>query len=177
MEPIEIVTPRLQLRLFDTGDVAKVFRMSREPLSMRWLPSQVYGDEAEATAAVRYLIEQAQSPRDPRRGPFVLGIVSRDDGELIGHVGLSEWRDEVEVGYAIEESRQGRGFATEAVRAACAWGIEQFGLERILGITSTENVASQRVLIHAGFVLREEVRMPFQGVEEEVSIFELVRKP
>ena len=60
---------------------------------------------------------------------------------------------ETEIGYNIVPSRQGRGYATEAVRTllAMAWAHPQ--ARSVTASTAPGNVASQRVLEKAGFAL------------------------
>jgi ribosomal-protein-alanine N-acetyltransferase len=135
----------------------------------------VYKEHAHALSVLEFLIDQYSIPGDPRNGPYVLAIVHRADGALIGHVGLSPLDDEVEIGFAIAQSCQRQGLATEAVVAASRWGFEAFGLDRILGITSAANIASRRALIRARFAYIEGKVMRFQGAEQEVSVYALPR--
>ena len=154
-DPPEILTPTLRLRAFVPGDAAKMYRMSREQGMARWIPDQVYADEAHARQVVLTLIDALREPATPTRGPYVLGVCLAATQELIGHVGLSPYRGEVEIGFAIEDAHQRRGHARTAVRATARWALPTFGLERILGIVADENLASCRVLEGAGFALVE----------------------
>ncbi|MFT3700158.1 MAG: GNAT family N-acetyltransferase [Kofleriaceae bacterium] len=149
----EIETPRLRLRVLCEADTDRAFAMSRDPLLVRFLPDQVYRDEAHAAAVVRALIA-ASVARDPRVRPYVMGVVLRDGGELVGHVGFSAVPDGVEIGYAIDERFNGRGMASEAVGAAARWALATFGLDAVLGIVEDENPASIRVLEKSGFIDR-----------------------
>lgn len=144
-----ITTARLRLRPFILDDVPALYAMSREPLLGRFIPDQVYRDLAHADQVTRALIELA-AHGDPRVKPYVLGVESK--GEIVGHVGLSAWRDSVEIGYAIAERLHGQGLATEAVRAMASWATSSLGLPEVLGVVNAENVASCRVLEKAGFV-------------------------
>ena len=58
----------------------------------------------------------------------------------------------VEIGYGILEPFCGRGYATEAVRAAVDWAFRQPGVTRVEAETEPENRASQRVLAKCGFL-------------------------
>lgn len=58
---------------------------------------------------------------------------------------------EVEIGYGILESRQGRGYATEAVEAAIGWAFTQTGCYYVTAETERDNRRSQRVLEKLGF--------------------------
>jgi [ribosomal protein S5]-alanine N-acetyltransferase len=155
-----ISTSRLLLRPFLLADVPKVFAMSLEAGIGRWMPDQVYRDEAHAEEVVRALMAFTADAPDPKVRPYVLGIEERATGDVIGHVGLSAARGSVEIGYAIEDRRCGHGLATEAVRAMSEWGLGALSLPEVLGIVEAENAPSRRVLEKAGFVIdREEVKL------------------
>ena len=136
----------IRLRPFTPADAPKLLAMSHEPSLQRWLPDQVYRNEAHALDVASALAAFTAQPPDPRVRPYVLGIEL--DGELVGHVGLSPARGSVEVGYAVEARMQGRGIATAAVRAM----LGLVPLPEVLGIVGDSNVASCRVLENAGFV-------------------------
>jgi RimJ/RimL family protein N-acetyltransferase len=171
--PVE--TASLTLRALVPDDAAKVFRMSQEAGVRAWLPSQVYRDEAHAASVLAFLIACYTAPADPKAGPYVLGVQVRSTGELVGHVGLSPLGAAVEVGFAIESCRHGQGIATDAVRAACHWASDVFSLDSILAVTAARNVASQRVLLRAGFARQKEAAMRFQGSRQRVVFFAFAR--
>ena len=74
------------------------------------------------------------------------------DGEAVGLISYKRAPQDgsADIGYGIAASREGRGFATDAVRVlarqACAGGIARLTAE-----TSLANRPSQRVLEKAGF--------------------------
>ena len=163
MIKLPIVTTSLTLRIFVPEDAPKVFAMSQEIGIRTWLPDQVYDDTQSAHKVLRYLIAQCRDPGMPARGPYVLGICLARSSELIGHVGLSPLSDLVEVGCAIENAFQGRGFATAAITAMSEWGMQSFGLAQVLGIVASENIASCRVLERAGFAFIDESMRSLHG--------------
>ncbi len=138
------------LRPFTLADTKKIFAMSQEAGLRRWIPDQVYRDEQHAEEVLRALIAFTDQPPEPPARPFVVGV--EHEGDLIGHVGLSAARGSVEIGYAIEDRVQGKGFASEAVSAMTRWGLTRLGLPEVLGIVGKENVGSCRVLEKAGFL-------------------------
>lgn len=174
---LPLCTSSLIIRLLVPGDAATLLALSREPMSRKWLPSQVYRDEAHAAAVLEHLIRAYSTPADPRRGPYVLAIEDRADDALIGHVGFSPLEEDVEIGFAIAMNRQRRGLASEAVVAACRWAFETFRLERIVAVTSAENAASRRTLQRAGFLHREDKVALFQGSETPVTVYVLAAEP
>ncbi|MBN2790675.1 MAG: GNAT family N-acetyltransferase [Candidatus Delongbacteria bacterium] len=153
-----ITTPRLILRKFTSEDVHKVYLMSLEDGMKEFIPDQVYASKEEAKQVVEYLMLQYHEIPAPNKTPFVLGIVIKDNNELIGHVGLSPYDCIVEIGYAIEDKHQGKGFATEAVQAMTEWSLKELKLNSIWGIVDKMNSGSIKVLEKAGFIFQGEIK-------------------
>jgi ribosomal-protein-alanine N-acetyltransferase len=83
-------------------------------------------------------------------------IVERATGLVVGGIGFAGppgAAGEVELGYGIVPSRQGRGYATEAVAAWGAGAGAAAGGAPAGPPTATGNAASRRVLEKAGFQL------------------------
>jgi RimJ/RimL family protein N-acetyltransferase len=82
------------------------------------------------------------------------------DGRVIGDCGTSgapSPSGEVVIGYGLGASSRGRGFATEAMRAVCAWLFAQPEVTRIVAVgVLAGNIASRRVLEKLGFVVARE---------------------
>lgn len=75
-------------------------------------------------------------------------------GSILGRFNLTMAGDRsAELGYRVAERAAGQGVATATVQDLCRLASTQYGLVRIQAATSLENVASQRVLIKAGFQL------------------------
>jgi ribosomal-protein-alanine N-acetyltransferase len=151
-----IKTTSLVLRRFTMSDVHKVFVMSQESGMKDWIPDQVYRSEEHAMEVLKYLICQYKRLKSPTEAPCILGVCLRYSKELVGHVGLSPMQGHAEIGYAIEDKAQGRGYATQAVSAMTRWGHEKFRLPKILGIAASGNVGSCSVLEKSNFVLVNE---------------------
>jgi len=86
-------------------------------------------------------------------------IEERASGTLIGEVGFIERKRErgddfaavPEMGWALVPAAAGKGYATEAVNAAIAWGHTHFGAVRTLAVINPENTGSIRVAQKCGF--------------------------
>lgn len=61
-------------------------------------------------------------------------------------------QDTAILGYRVAQHIAGRGVATASVRELCRLAATRHGVRRLRAATSHSNVASQRVLIKAGFV-------------------------
>jgi ribosomal-protein-alanine N-acetyltransferase len=162
------------LRHLVPEDAPKLYAMSLESGLRTWLPDQVYTSELNALEVTHFLIEKCRDPGVPSIAPYVLGVCLKDTSELIGHVGLSPFDGQVEIGYAIEDKHQGKGFASDAVRAMSDWALLHFELPRILGIVATDNASSCRVLERAGFILATESMKTLNGRPGLVRRYERV---
>ena len=86
-------------------------------------------------------------------------IVEKDTERFIGEVGFADFRREIEpsldatpeIGWALAPHAHGKGYATEAARAAIAWGDTHFGSRRTACIIAPENEPSIRVAERCGY--------------------------
>ena len=75
-------------------------------------------------------------------------------GAVVGRVNLTFISSSsATLGYRVAQAVAGHGVATSAVHELCGFAAERYGLRRIVASTSEANVASQRVLLKAGFHL------------------------
>ncbi|OHV35690.1 acetyltransferase [Pseudofrankia sp. EUN1h] len=87
-------------------------------------------------------------------GPFGhRQVIEQDSGLVIGGIGLF-WPPtdgRVEIGYGIVPSRQGRGYATEAVIALTEFAFTLPSVRTVFANVERPNPASIRVLVKSGF--------------------------
>lgn len=85
---------------------------------------------------------------------YAIWTIERKDGSNVGDLSFKGFNDDgsVEIGYGINETHQGQGYATEAVNAAVLWALRQPGVTRVEAETQPDNQASRRVLEKCGFV-------------------------
>ena len=82
----------------------------------------------------------------------------RATGQLVGQSGLAEVEGttQIEVYYALGTAYWGKGFATEAARAAVAFAFDTVGLDQIVAFAVPDNAASRRVIDKLGMTYRGE---------------------
>lgn len=86
-------------------------------------------------------------------------VRERGSGRFVGEVGLADFRRETEppvprvpeAGWALASWAHGRGFATEAVRAALAWSDAHVAAPRTVCFITPDNAASVRVAEKCGY--------------------------
>ena len=80
-------------------------------------------------------------------------VLVDEDGAVLGRFNLVFVGDGVaELGYRVAQQVTGRGVATATVRDLCSLASSRHGVRTLRAATSHGNVASQRVLLNAGFV-------------------------
>ena len=79
-------------------------------------------------------------------------VLVDEDGSVLGRFNLVFVDDGVwELGYRVAEEVAGRGVATAGVRDMCSLAASRHGVRTLRAATARRNVASQRVLLNAGF--------------------------
>lgn len=144
-----LVTPRLALREFTTGDVDDLSRSDGDDRVMRYLGAGLRGrTRAEVQDGLARMVEGYAA----RPGYGLLHASLRETGRFVGACGLfpvPEGR-EIEIAYRLPFDCWGQGYATEMARAVLAHGFGTLGLDRVVGLTWPQNVASQNVLRKIG---------------------------
>ncbi|MFF7199496.1 GNAT family N-acetyltransferase [Streptomyces sp. NPDC008141] len=143
----DLVTARLVLHPMSPGDAERV--LAGEPDSGdRWAPG--YPTDGDVAGARRFL-DACASTGDPQ--PFgAYEIRLREDGRAIGGTGFhgpADHSGSVTIGYGLIPSVQGKGYASEALRALLAFARAR-GITCVQGDTDRDNIASQRVMAAAG---------------------------
>jgi RimJ/RimL family protein N-acetyltransferase len=127
-------------------------RMLGGALAADWPPS-LNGPET-----VRYVLKKLRS-EPAHAGWWSWYVLRRPDdsaGErtiigVVGFKGAPDGQGTVEIGYAIVESQQRQGCASEAVTALVDWALARSGVQRIVAETLQWHTPSIRVLERNGF--------------------------
>ena len=86
-------------------------------------------------------------------GICIFHVLIGDDGSVLGRFNLFDIEDgTANLGYRVAQHVAGRGVATATVRELCGLAAAHYRLHSLRAATARENVASQKVLIKAGFV-------------------------
>jgi RimJ/RimL family protein N-acetyltransferase len=148
-------TARLAFREMGENDLDVMAELLSDPEVMTYYDYPK--DRTEALAWIRWNQRLYQE-----RGFGLWLIELRETGAFVGDCGLTpqdvEGTTEIEVGYHVRRSLQGRGYATEAAAASRDYGSDVLGLDRLIAIIHPDNVASQRVAEKIGLSLEKEIQ-------------------
>jgi len=87
-------------------------------------------------------------------GTCVFHVLAGEDGTVLGRFNLFDLEDgTARLGYRVAQHVAGRGVATAAVQELCRLAAAKYGLRTLRAAAARQNVASQRVLAKAGFVV------------------------
>ncbi|MFH8405758.1 GNAT family N-acetyltransferase [Streptomyces sp. NPDC018019] len=144
----ELRTDRLLLRRWQDSDLAPWAAMNADPEVREHLGDLLTREQSDAS------VERFRAEFD-RRGYGWWAVEVRATGEFIGFAGLDRVDDGmpftgVEIGWRLARPAWGRGYATEAARAALAFGFDTLALPEILAVTTAANVRSQAVMRRIG---------------------------
>lgn len=145
----ELVTTRLRLRDWRDDDGDPFAELNADPEVMAHFPTTL-------SRATSDMLVEATMDGWAANG-FGLWVVERlDDGAFLGFTGLARpsfeahFMPAVEVGWRLARNAWGHGYATEAARAALAFGFDTVRLQEIVSFTVPANLRSRAVMERIG---------------------------
>jgi RimJ/RimL family protein N-acetyltransferase len=142
-------TARLRARSFSAADVEVFVAYRADPDVARYQSWSDYTRE-RGEAFVESL--RGVGPGMPGAW-FQFALETRSDGTLVGDLALKVDADEprkAEVGFTLSSTQQGKGYATEALRALLDYAFETFGLHRVVAVTDALNDPAAALLERVG---------------------------
>lgn len=144
----EIRTPRLILRPWRDEDAEAFAALNADPAVMEHFPAPLSRVDSDAVVG-RIRAHFA------REGYGLWAVEVPGVAPFIGFTGLSRpawWHEVVEIGWRLSAAHWGRGYATEAARAALDVGFTSLALDEIVAFVVPSNVRSQRVMDRIGMM-------------------------
>jgi RimJ/RimL family protein N-acetyltransferase len=96
------------------------------------------------------------------RGFSNFSIIEKATGRWIGRAG--PWQPEgwpgTEIGWALDRSAWGKGYATEAAARCIDWAVDALGWDDVVHVIAPANAASIRVALRLGSQRRGPTRLP-----------------
>jgi RimJ/RimL family protein N-acetyltransferase len=157
---VVIETERLTLRPHSLDHYEARVAMSGNPYVMRFFGGMTHSREENWARILRYAGHWALL----EHGLFA--VAERQTGRFVGEVGLADFHRGLgedfdafpEGAWVLDEWAEGKGYATEAMRAAMDWHARSFGLPRAVCIIAPDNLPSLKVAEKLGFRPYREAR-------------------
>jgi RimJ/RimL family protein N-acetyltransferase len=160
-------TERLILRRLAVEDSEFILELLNDPSWLRFI-----GDRGVRTldAARDYILKSLVAMYE-RLGFGLYLTELKGEGVPVGICGLikRDSLEDVDIGFAFLPKFRGQGYAYESASAVMAYGKRTFGLNRLVAITSPDNVDSTRLLEKLGFNFERMVKLSDDSAE--VSLF------
>jgi len=156
-----IATARLRLRGHRPDDFAACAAMWADPAVTRFTGGRPFTPEESWARLLRFAGHWDW---------FGHGFWAvEDSGGFVGHLGFADFRRGLtpsldgtpEAGWSFAAAAQGKGYATEALTAALAWGDTHLDAPTTACIIDPDNTASIRVATKCGY--HERLRTSYKG--------------
>ena len=137
-----LTTPRLILRPLALEDAPALHAWMSDPAVMRFWSTLPHTDLAQTQAWVKASVEaQAEGVAHD------FAVVH--DGKVVGRMAF--WQGP-EIGFFFDPKEQGKGFASEALKAMIAYAFDTLDFAEVVADVDPDNEASLRLLERNGFI-------------------------
>jgi len=146
-------TERLRLRGHRVEDFADCLALWSDPVVTRFIGGKPLTGEEVWARLLRY------AGHWTLLGYGYWVVEEKDGGRFVGEVGFADFKRQItpsfdgipEIGWVLARKAHGKGYATEAVLAAAAWGDRHFGGITTGCLINPDNIASIRVAEKGGY--------------------------
>ena len=150
----ELQTERLRLIALDAENLRLSLENPQRMVDNLGLQRYTSAPQGELRAAVEQML--AGVLRDEANYLWYTHwqIVLKEQNDIIGGFcfkGPPGAKGQVEIGYGIEPSHQGKGYMSESLAEILRWALAQPGVSAVVAETSKSNAASHAVLRKVGF--------------------------
>ena len=152
-----VETPRLNIRELTVDDAEFILGLVNEPSFLEHIGDKGVRNLEDA----REFILEGPWAKHRERGYGQFLVELREGGDPIGVCGLlyREALDVSDIGCAFLPAYWRQGYAYESAVAMMEYGRSTLGIEKIVGLTSEENVASIKALEKLGMSFERMVKM------------------
>ncbi len=162
MEIPTLETERLTLRALRVDDFEPYHAMCSDPAVMEFIGQGKLSTPLESWRQIAAILGHWHL-----RGYGSWALEEKNTGRLVGRCGFinPETWPELEIGWALVREYWGRGYATEAARAALDYGRSGFGFGRVISLIHAKNTRSAAVAQRLGAVWEREIEFFDQPVQ------------
>src|SRR5450432_1796425 len=131
----QLETARLKMREFRDQDIEQYAKFCADPEVMKYLGGKTL-EKWEAWRHLAFLVGHWEL-----RGYGMWAVEERESGMFIGRVGFNYpegWPD-FEIGWMLGHEYWGKGYATEAARAALEYCSKELGRQHVISLINKDN--------------------------------------
>ncbi len=161
-------TERLLVRRYASSDGDNIFSLGGNEDVMRYIRATQTKEQSDV-----FLLYNLNLYLDyPQMGRWAVN--EKATGKFVGSFAVIfiEESELIQLGYSLLPQEWGKGYATELTKAGLKYVFEIMKLPLIYAVTETANIASQNVLLKAGFIKE----MDFKEGEKELIRFIIKNK-
>ncbi|MEI8406212.1 MULTISPECIES: GNAT family N-acetyltransferase [unclassified Kribbella] len=164
---VYLETERLVLRRFTASDVDLLAELYSDPEVMRFLTGRATPREEIES----YVLPAILRRYDEYPGLGTLAAEQRTGGVFVGWFGLQPTSvpTTVDVGYRLNRTAWGKGYATEGTRALTDKAFGELGMQRVVADTMAVNHRSRAVMRRSGLrfvrIFHQHFDDPLPGTE------------
>ncbi len=162
-------TERLILRPTSEDDAEFILELLNTPKWMKYI-----GDRnVTSIESAREYIKSKMIPQLMRLGYSNYTLITKSDQQKIGSCGLydREGLEGIDIGFAFLPQYEKQGYAFEAADRIKKAAFEEFEIDLICGVTTKDNVPSQRLLEKLGLKLTGTTKLPDD--KEELLLYKI----
>ena len=156
-------TKRLNLKPTSKEDAPFILELFNTPKWKLFIGDRNLHSVSDAEA----YIQNKMTPQLERLGFSNYTLIRKSDGVKVGTCGLydRDGLDGIDIGFALLPAYERQGYTFEAATKLLEIAFNDFGYEKVSGITVKENIASQRLLEKLGLKQIGTTRIPNDSVE------------
>lgn len=154
-------TERLYLREMEQTDFEALCKILQDEDTM-----YAYGGAFSIEEVQEWL--DRQIARYQKWGFGLWAVVLKETNEMIGQCGLTmqPWKDSevLEIGYLFQRSYWHKGYAIESAKACKKYAFETLDATEVCSIIRDTNIASQKVAIRNGMIVKDTWIKYYRGI-------------
>ncbi len=142
---------RIILRTWQPRDRTEAYKFYADPEVSKFIGD---GQPLQSLERIEVLLNRFNLHQD-QFGFSPWAVVDASSDQVIGICGLHTFNEmkEAELGFRLNQSHWGKGFATEAIQLSLEYAFKNLALRFVSAVTDPENFATQKVLLKSGFSL------------------------
>jgi [ribosomal protein S5]-alanine N-acetyltransferase len=162
-----IESERLYVRYYTMDDEENFCRLNMDEEVMRYIRPVKTRDDT--IAFFKQIIARYQSDRPDMR----LALLEKGTNIFVGSFAIIpiDQTPDTQLGYSFLKEHWGKGYATEITKAGIEYIFNTLQLPEVYGVTESENIPSQKVLLKSGFVFHKN----YKEGEKEMNVYVLRR--